>query len=112
MKDYIASKIKELMEINNDIKVEIPPKDDMGDYSVQCASLRNEKHNNPLEIANYIKDNFKDDKNYFKEIKTIGPYVNFYLDYNVFAKNTILEIENKEKYGSLNQGNNEELLIE
>ena len=112
MKDYIASKIKELMEINNDIKVEIPPKDDMGDYSVQCASLRNEKHNNPLEIANYIKDSFKDDKNYFKEIKTIGPYVNFYLDYNVFAKNTILEIESKEKYGSLNQGNNEELLIE
>ena len=111
MKDYISLKIKELLNVK-DIKVEIPPKDDMGDYSVQCASLRNEEHNNPVEIANYIKENFNDDKKYFNEIKTIGPYVNFYLDYNVFNKNIINEIENSKKYGSLNQGNNEELLIE
>ncbi len=111
MKDYISLKIKELLTVK-DIKVEIPPKDDMGDYSVQCASLRNEEHNNPVEIANYIKENFNDDKKYFSEIKTIGPYVNFYLDYNVFNKNIINEIESSKKYGSLNQGNNEELLIE
>ncbi len=111
MKEYISLKIKELLNAK-EIKVEIPPKDDMGDYSVQCASLRNEEHNNPVEIANYIKENFNDDKKYFNEIKTIGPYVNFYLDYNVFNKNIINEIENSKKYGSLNQGNNEELLIE
>ena len=112
MKKYIAEKISKLMNTTNEIKIEIPPKDDMGDYSVQCASLRCEDFKNPLEIANYIANNFNDENNNFTEIKTIGPYVNFYLDYNKFAKNIIEEVENKEKYGSMNQGNNEALLIE
>ena len=89
MKEYITKKIKELINFTGNISVEYPPKDEMGDYSVQCASLRNEEYKNPIEIANKIASNFKDDKKYFKEIKTIGPYVNFYLDYNIFAKNII-----------------------
>lgn len=112
MKKYIAEKISKLLNISNEIKVEIPPKEGMGDYSVQCASLRNEEHKNPMEIACLIANNFNDEENYFSEIKTMGPYVNFYLDYNKFAKNIIEEVENKVKYGSLNQGNNEALLIE
>ena len=112
MKEYITKKIKELINFTCNISVEYPPKDEMGDYSVQCASLRNEEYKNPIEIANKIASNFKDDKKYFKEIKTIGPYVNFYLDYNIFAKNIIEKIETSKKYGSMNQGNNEALLIE
>lgn len=112
MKTYIAKKISKLLNHSGEIKIEYPPKDEMGDYSVQCASLRNKEHNNPVEIANYIVSNFNDDMKYFKEIKTMGPYVNFYLDYNIFAKNTIEKIEDSEKYGSMNQGNNEALLIE
>lgn len=112
MKKYIAEKINKLMNTSNEIKVEIPPKEGMGDYSVQCASLRNDEYKNPMEIATLIANNFNDEEKYFSEIKTMGPYVNFYLDYNKFAKNVIEEVENKEKYGSLNQGNNEALLIE
>ena len=112
MKKYIAEKISKLLNISSEIKVEIPPKEGMGDYSVQCASLRNEEHKNPMEIACLLANNFNDEENYFSEIKTMGPYVNFYLDYNKFAKNIIEEVENKVKYGSLNQGNNEALLIE
>jgi len=112
MKEYITKKIKELINFTGNISVEYPPKDEMGDYSVQCASLRNEEYKNPIEIANKIANNFNDDKKYFKEIKTIGPYVNFYLDYNIFTKNIIEKIETSKKYGSMNQGNNEALLIE
>lgn len=112
MKTYITKKIAELLNHSGEIKVEYPPKDEMGDYSVQCASLRNEKHNNPIEIANYIVSNFDDDMKCFREIKTMGPYVNFYLDYNTFSKKIVEEIEKSEKYGSMNQGNNEALLIE
>lgn len=112
MKEYITEKISKLFDISKEIKIEIPPKDDMGDYSIQCASLRNDTLKNPVEIANYIATNIDDDKKYFKEIKTIGPYVNFYLDYNQFAKNIINKVESSEKYGSMNQGNNEALLIE
>jgi len=112
MKKYITEKIKEIYNTTNEIKIEIPPKDDMGDFSIQCASLKNEEHKNPIEIANFIATNFNDEKKYFTNIKTIGPYVNFYLDYNIFAKNIIESIEKEEKYGSKNQGNNEKLLIE
>jgi len=112
MKTYITKKIAGLLNHSGEIKVEYPPKDEMGDYSVQCASLRNEEHNNPIEIANYIVSNFVDDMKCFREIKTMGPYVNFYLDYNTFSKKIIEQIEKSEKYGSMNQGNNEALLIE
>ena len=113
MKKYIIDKIKNIIEVEeNKIKIEIPPKKEMGDYSIQCANLRNEKYKNPIEIANLIKENFKDEQNNFKEIKIIGPYINFYLDYDKFNSKIIKEIENKENYGSLNQGNSEALLIE
>ena len=112
MKEYITEKISKLLNHIGEIKIEYPPREEMGDYSVQCASLRNEEHNNPIEIANYIASNFDDSMKYFKEIKVMGPYVNFYLDYNIFSKNIIEKIENSEKYGSMNQGKGEALLIE
>lgn len=113
MKNYIKEKIHNIIEIeDNKIKVEIPPKDNMGDYSIQCANLKNEKYNNPLEIANLIKDNFEDINNYFNDIKVIGPYINFYINHDLFNKNIIEKIENDTNYGSNNQGNGEELLIE
>lgn len=113
MKKYIKEKIQEIININEEkIKIEIPPKDNMGDYSIQCANLRNEEFNNPIEIAKLILEKFNDDKNYFTEIKTMGPYINFYLDYNKFNENMIKTIENTKNYGSINQGNNEALLIE
>lgn len=113
MKNYIKDKIIKIIEIDKEtIKIEIPPKDNMGDYSIQCANLRNEKVNNPIEIANLIKEKFDDDKLYFNDIRIMGPYINFYLDYKKFNKKTILNIETNNKYGSMNQGNNESLLIE
>jgi arginyl-tRNA synthetase len=113
MKKYIIKKILEILNVSEDkIKIEIPPKEDMGDYSIQCANLRNEEYNNPIEIANLIKEKFNDDENNFSEIKVMGPYINFYLDYNKFSNKVINDIESNTNYGSLNQGNNESLLIE
>ncbi len=113
MKEYIKTKILEILKIDSDkVKVEIPPKDNMGDYSIQCANLRDEEHINPVAIASLIKTRFNDDKRYFIDIKTMGPYVNFYLDYNKFNRETIREILETDNYGSLNQGKGEQLLIE
>ena len=113
MKNYITKKILEIINISEEkIKIEIPPKEEMGDFSIQCANLRNEEYSNPIEIANLIKEKFNDDENNFAEIKIMGPYINFYLDYNKFNSRVINEIESNENYGSLNQGKNESLLIE
>lgn len=113
MKNYITKKILEIMNVKEEnIKMEIPPKDEMGDYSIQCSNLRNEEYSNPIEIANLIKDKFTDDENNFSDIKVMGPYINFYLDYDKFSSKLINEIESNDNYGSLNQGNSESLLIE
>ena len=113
MKEYITKKILEIINVNqNQIKIEIPPKDEMGDYSIQCANMRNEEYSNPIEIANLIKEKFIDDENNFSDIKVMGPYINFYLNYEKFNYKIINEIEKNDNYGSLNQGNNESLLIE
>lgn len=113
MKNYITKKILEIMTVKEEnIKIEIPPKDEMGDYSIQCSNLRNEEYSNPIEIANLIKDKFMDDENNFSDIKVMGPYINFYFDYNKFSSKVINEIESNNNYGSLNQGNGESLLIE
>ena len=113
MKEYITKKVLEILNVEkNQIKIEVPPKDEMGDYSIQCANLRNDELKNPMEIANLIKEKFVDDEEMFREIKVMGPYVNFYLNYDKFNQKIISEIESNSQYGSLNQGHNEALLIE
>ncbi len=110
-KGYINNKVNDIL--GHDVIIEIPPKDGMGDYSIQCASYRTEELKSPFDVANKIKDNFVDDKNYFTDIKVMGPYVNFYVDYDKLSNVVIKDIEAKgNKYGSLNQGNNNSLLIE
>lgn len=113
MREYIIKKILEIYKVDEEnIKIEIPPKDEMGDYSIQCANLRNDDFKNPIDIAKYLSENIKDSDGYFKEIKIMGPYLNFYINYDKFNENIIKNIENNSNYGSLNQGNNEKLLIE
>ena len=113
MKDYIIKQIIKIINVKEDqVKVEIPPKDNMGDYSIQCSNLRNEEYTNPIEIANIIKEKFNDIDSNFSDIKIMGPYINFYINYDKFSEQVIKEIESKENYGSLNQGNNDALLIE
>lgn len=113
MKEYIKKHILKILKVNEDkIKIEIPPKDNMGDYSIQCANLRNEEYSNPIEIANLIREKFNDEENNFSLIKVMGPYINFYLNYEKFNAEVIKDIEINDHYGSLNQGNNEALLIE
>lgn len=113
MKNYIKTQLLSILQVNEEqIKIEIPPKDGMGDFSIQCANLRNEKMNNPIEIANFIKANFVDSDNNFNDIKVMGPYINFYINYEQFNEQVINEIENNKNYGSMNQGKGENLLIE
>ena len=113
MKEYIISKILEVYNTQKEnIKIEIPPRDEMGDYSIQCANLINEEFKNPIEIAKYLNENIKDNEKYFTKISVMGPYLNFYIDYDKYNERIIKDIESIDNYGSLNQGNNEDLLIE
>ena len=112
IKKYISDNVKDILKTEKNIIVEIPPRDNMGDYSVPCFSLKDENHPNPVEIAEIIKDNFNDSENYFQKIFVMGPYINFELNMDIFGNMVTKEILENKNYGSLNQGNNEDMLIE
>ncbi len=113
IKEYIAEEVKRVLKIEQEVTVTLPPKDDMGDYTVACFNYRNDQLKSPVDVANYIKENFNDSNNYIKEMKVTGPYLNFFLDFSIVAEKIIKDIETqKEHYGSLNQGGGKKLLIE
>lgn len=109
-KGYIIKLVKEIIK-DKEIVVETPPKPNMGDYSVPCFNFRDETNKNPLDISKMIKENIKDEEKIFSKIDVMGPYVNFYLNYDKVC-NVINDILNNKNYGSLNQGHNDALLIE
>ena len=113
IKEIIRKEIGRILSTDKSIVVEIPPRENMGDYSVPCFELRNEELKNPNEVANYIKENFDKEIEIIKSIDVIGPYANFNINYDLLSNEVINNIEKeKEKYGSLNQGKGEALLIE
>ena len=113
IKEYINEKVKNILHLSDNVVVEVPPKDDMGDYSIQCANYRTEELKSPMDVAKYISEHFVDDKHYFKDIKLMGPYINFYLNYDVLSSYVISVIENeKSSYGSSYEGEGDSLLVE
>lgn len=113
IKGYIEERVKGILNLEGRVAVEVPPKDGMGDYSVQCAPYRTEELKSPVDVAKRIKDEFDDDKGYFADVKTMGPYVNFYVNYDKLSEYVLRKIESDGKtYGSCNQGHDEALLIE
>ena len=113
-KQHIAQLIKELYPSIGDVAVVIPPKEELGDFSVGTFTLNIDGVRNPVEKAKMIKSAIdeKHDK-CISRVEVAGPYLNFYIDKTSMAASVMEEIlMKKEGYGSRNQGNSEPLLIE
>ncbi|MFW6283395.1 MAG: arginine--tRNA ligase, partial [Minisyncoccales bacterium] len=80
MKKKIELKVKEtIKKVFNkelEIQIETPPKLEMGDFAIPCFNLAEKIGEGPNKIANQIKSNFPE-LNFIKEVKVIGPYLNF-----------------------------------
>ena len=114
-KEIIAKKINNIVnldETNIYNNLEIPPKQDMGDYAFPCFVLSKELKKSPQIIAEEIKDKIELDEN-ISEIKVVGGYLNFYLNKEYFIKNVLNEVaEKKDNYGSSNIGNGKNIVID
>ena len=94
------------------IQLEIPPNPEMGDYAFPCFVLAKEWKKNPVEIANELAKKFKSG-NLISEVKVIGPYLNFFVNKNRIAHDTIKQIlKQKDKFGSSNVGKKKKILLE
>lgn len=91
--------------------IEIPPQDNMGDYSFPCFSLAKTLRKNPALIAEELAE--KIDLEGFEKIENLNAYLNFYVDRKVFEEEILKEIlEKKEKYGSSDKGSGKNIVID
>lgn len=91
--------------------IEIPPQDNMGDYSFPCFSLAKTLRKNPALIAEDLAKEF--DTEGFEKVKNLNAYLNFYVDRKVFEEEILKEIlEKKEKYGSSDKGSGKNIVID
>ncbi len=82
-------------------RLEKPPESIDADLSLPCFELAKELKKNPVEIAKDLAGKLKI-KN-VKEVKPLGPYVNFYIDWEKIGSSVLEEIlKKKENYGSDN----------
>lgn len=118
MKDYkeiIAEKLegKEIGLSKDEIYqlIEIPPQENMGDYSFPCFQLAKTLRKNPAQIATELAStlNLED----FAEVKNVGPYINFFLDRKKFENQVINTIiEKKENFGKSDMGKGKTAIVE
>lgn len=112
-KEYILNIVNNLGIDTSEVDVEIPPKEEMGDYSLPCFKIKIDNLFTPNEKANYLLNNLVYDKNIISNITVLGPYLNFKVNTDNLGKEIIKEIlTTKDKYGSTLEGINKSLLIE
>ena len=110
-KEQIIKFLKKEAKLEN-IELEVPPNTEMGDYAFPCFILAKEWKKSPNDIAQELEKKFKSG-GLIKEVRVIGPYLNFFVNKNKIIENTIKEIlKQKGKYGSSNIGKNKKIILE
>lgn len=116
--DYRSSIVEAILKVTELDKdtvsklLEIPPKQDMGDYAfptfVLAKSFRKAPPIIAEEIASSLMDKISD-----VDIKAVGPYVNFFIDRGAFASSIVSRINSlKDGYGSSNIGEGKRVIVE
>jgi arginyl-tRNA synthetase len=99
-------------ELKTDIELEVPPKPELGDYAFPCFSLAKVYKKSPDEIASDLASKIKKNK-HISEIKTIGPYLNFFVNKDSLTEGTLARIlKEKDKFGNSNIGKNKKIILE
>ncbi|MDO8459937.1 MAG: arginine--tRNA ligase [Nanoarchaeota archaeon] len=114
MKELIVNQLSKITSISkSEIErlIEVPPNPELGDYAFPCFSLAKILKKNPVEIAKDISKKIVSDK--FEKIEAKGPYLNFFVNRNFLALETLSKIKKeKNKYGSSKTGKGKKIVIE
>src|SRR3989344_8881707 len=95
----LLTKVLPLKEAEILSLLEIPKDTNLGDLSLPCFQLSKVLKKDPKVIAQDLKNKLKTNKT-IKEIKVIGPYLNFYFNNETLLEPILTKIlKEKEKYG-------------
>ncbi|CAM4350570.1 arginine--tRNA ligase [Weissella hellenica] len=105
-KSHIAQKIAAVVPELDDAtilsKIEVPKDASMGDYAFPAFLLAKSRRMAPQQIANDIVSDI--DTESFKDVKAVGPYVNFFLDQSQFGAETLAGVLRNSEYGHNTDG--------
>jgi arginyl-tRNA synthetase len=71
-----------------------PPSKENGDLAFPLFLVAKELKTNPAQAAKTLQENLKELPAFVKETKVMGPYLNFFLDFNAIAKIMVPEFVN------------------
>lgn len=108
MKNDLIEKISELLKVDKEsIKIEYPKERTLGDYAIPCFQFSKVLHKNPIDIANYLKDNLP------YECNVLNGYLNIFMNKKEVAELIIKKVLNeKDAYGNNSYGEGKNLVIE
>ncbi len=110
-KEEIIKLIKQATGLE-EVNLEIPPDPNLGDFAFPCFVLSKKLKKNPVEISKDLSTRIRPNE-FVKEIRSVGPCLNFFVNKAKLARTTIKKIrKEKEKYGSSNTGKGLKTLVE
>ncbi|HOI18464.1 MAG TPA: arginine--tRNA ligase [Candidatus Woesearchaeota archaeon] len=124
----ISSETKELLSQKISEELEIPPNLELGNFAYPCFKLSSTLKKPPIQISKELsqkisgllskpfsnsKEKLTKELYYIDSIKSIGPYLNFYLNKSNISKELLsLILTQNNEYGKLKNKNPKTILIE
>ncbi|MFH1392064.1 MAG: arginine--tRNA ligase [bacterium] len=88
----------------NNLEVKLSPNTEFGDLTIECFG----KEKN---LAQKLAKKIKPDK-IIQQVSSIGPYLNFRINYQEFSKQALKEILENKNYGQNNLGKKQKIMLE
>lgn len=108
----ITEAIQGILGSADEIEIEHTPENKLGDYTVPCFLLAKTLKKSPADVASEITASIKPGK-LIEKAEAAGPYVNFFINREVFSKLALTEIyKEEEKYGSSKVGKGQRVMVE
>lgn len=109
--EEVIKAIRQVIDVK-ELNLEVPPDPKFGDFAFPCFVLSKVLKKNPVEIAQDLSTRIKPNE-FIKEVKAVGPYLNFFINKAKLSELTIKKIlKEKNSYGSLNVGKGRRALVE
>ncbi|MFA7654076.1 MAG: arginine--tRNA ligase [Candidatus Magasanikbacteria bacterium] len=107
-------KILKQVGVNGEINFSIPPKPEMGDLAFACFDVAKEWKMSPIDAAKKIQSQLLlTPYSLLLKIEVFGPYINFFLNPNIVAKEVLTQIKKQgKKYGESETGKKKKIMVE
>lgn len=108
--DLISANIEGLTREEICDLIEIPPKQELGDFAFPCFRLAKTLHKAPQMIAGDIKDAIGE-VDFLQDIQVQGAYLNFFVKKDIYVK-SMVDAAIAEDFGSSTEGNGQTICID